>query len=297
MRPSSVPKSTAVAVTFVWVLLAGCAHFQLAGYRPVADEAPRRIAVVAESLVSYGPLEVKSLPSTASPVLRVSLAKTIAQTVRYEARSHQEAVYTRQRSNIEANKLVLGVLLGFPLLYAPKQVPLFLGLDALYVLVLPPPPPDSQAKPVPGSDGVLVSYQREALRIPAAGESLVTEAGRMFLTDGNGIASLHVNPSWYDLGFRIRHAGARDSYLLRRIQRTRATTADWVETARQLHLGVEAGMAIRDLITLAASGPESAPAVLTVVIDAGLGLVIHYAIERLGTQTESYYDWVVIVVR
>jgi hypothetical protein len=225
------------------------------------------------------------------------LAKTIARTVRYEARSHQEAVYTRQRSNIEANPLFFGVFSALPLLVSRNHALLFLGLDAAYVLVVPPPPLDSQAQSMPGSDGVLVSFQKEVIQVPAAGESLAAGASGIFLTDASGIAFLHVNPSMYDLGLRISHVGARDSYIVRRVQRTRTTTADWLEGARQLHLRAEAAKAVWDFFRLASSGFGAEPVLLTVVLDSGLGLVIHYAIEKLGTQIEPYYDWVVVIVQ
>jgi hypothetical protein len=283
----------AIAIA-VLCLATSCATSGFTGYRTV-EKPPRRVGSVSDSLIGYSPVEAKHFPSQASPYLEIGLKKRLTAKVRYDSRTHQEKIFKKQRSKIEANMLPIAGIVGMSLFFGEPYSAYALPAAGLLLLLIPPPPAEYSYTYVPGSDDVLVSYRDEVVSVPARGESLIAVGMDTVQTDENGVARFHVKPSQCDTGITIVHVTTGDSYLVRRVQKDSTVTADWVKTARILSQVVGSALTVRDLVSMVTAGAGTAAILLTVVVDAITGMIIDFVIEKLGTSTRQYYDWLIIV--
>jgi len=281
------------------IVTIGCASFQHSSYRTVLDSTTRD-GSTEDRLDSYGPLKVVAAPTTASPILKVSFSKQLTQNIKYETKTHQEEVLKKEPTRFETNYKTLGYVAGLTaigVIGTDNQTGRTIGLSvggvifAYFLFMSPQPPEETRYNKIAGSDGSYVTYREEKATVPAVGETLVMNQLVSSKTDSNGLATFAVeNPKGFDSGVVIRHSQSNGRYVIRRIPRERTITKDWLETARKLELGIEAAHAIQ-------TGVEAALEVFdpeVFIIATAAGVVLHILVEKLGTHTERYYEWVVI---
>jgi len=282
------------------VLLAQCAQFQFYDYRTVKSSS-QRIGVVADRLIGYNRLEVISFPNESSPVLHVYLTKMISRTVKYKTDSHREEIYKKQVSNLEAFLDEYGGFWvgfhGFMFILAGKLWLPYAAVTTWIGTTMVDPQPEFEYHLVPRSEETEVSYRENMLSIPAQGESLLIDESRTIQTNNNGHATIRVDPSQFDTGITIRHVATDNTYLVRREKKERTIRADWVKTVKLLNLAIGWAQTLAKLVNTAIAGAGSHVMVLTIVVHIASGLVINFAIEKLGTTTEQYYKWIVIVLK
>lgn len=282
------------------VLLAGCAQFQFYDYRTVKSPS-QRIGVVADKLIGYNRLEVINFPNESSPVLHVYLAKMISRTVKYETDSHREEVYIKQVSNLESFLDEYGGYWvgfhGFMFILAGELWLPFAAVSTWIGTTMVDPQPEFEYHLVPRSEETEVSYRESMLSVPAQGESLLIDESRTIQTNNNGHATIRVDPSQFDTGITIRHIATDNTYLVRRIQKERTIEADWVKTVKLLNLAIGSAATIAGLVNAAITGAGPHIMVLTIVVDIATRFVINFAIKKLGTTTEQYNDWIIVVVK
>ncbi len=93
------------------------------------------------------------------------------------------------------------------------------------------------------------------------------------------------------------HVTTCDSYLVRRVKRDSTITADWVKTAKILNEVVGSSVTAAKLISKATAGIATEVMILTVVVDIVTGMIIDFFIEKLGTVSQQYFDWLIVVRR
>jgi len=282
------------------VLLAQCAQFQFYDYRTVKSPS-QRIGVIADRLIGYNRLEVISFPNETSPVLHVYLTKMISRTVKYKTDSHREEIYKKQVSNLEAFLDEYGGFWvgfhGFMFILGGKLWLPFAAVTTWICSTMVDPQPEFEYHLVPRSEETEVSYRENTLSIPAQGESLLIDESRTIQTNNNGHATIRVDPSQFDTGITIRHVATDNTYLVRREKKERTIRADWVKTVKLLNLAIGWTRTLAKLVNTAIAGAGSHVMVLTIVVHIASGLVIDFAIEKLGTTTEQYYKWIVVVLK
>lgn len=282
------------------VLLARCAQFQFYDYKTVKSPS-QRIEVVADRLIGYNRLEVISYPNESSPVLHVYLTKMISRTVKYKTDSHREEIYKKQVSNLEAFldegwEFWVGFH-GFMFILGGKLWLPFAAVSTWIGTTMVDPQPEFEYHLVPRSEKTEVSYRESMLSVPAQGESLLIDESRTIQTNNNGHATIRVDPSQFDTGITIRHVATDNTYLVRREKKERTIRADWVKTVKLLNLAIGWTRTLAKLVNAAIAGAGSHVMALTIVVHIASGLVINFAIDKLGTTTEQYYKWIVVVLK
>lgn len=276
------------------LVLAGCAKFHLTEIRTVSG-TPIRIGPVADSFVAFNRIEPVRVPDDASSVLQIRLTKRIASTVRYETRTHQEAVYRRQRSKLEHNAVLLVAPVALSLVGdSAKYLPYGIALGALLVASAAVPPPEFRYMPIDNSGRESVSYLKEERSLPAAGEVLVFSGAGAVTTDEHGLAAVAVPRTRYDAGLTIFHDAAKAAFLIRRVRRTRTVNAEWVEPLKAFGLAGEVVESVVGVLRKVSAGAGMGPILLVLVVDAVRGVLFHYLIHLAGRSTQTYADWVII---
>lgn len=282
-------------------LLSGCAQFRFQGYRTV-KRSPERVGPSVDRLLGYGRLEVKKpYPSESSPILHVYLEKKIARTMRYNRNTYQEEVYKKQVSRFEAFYKKYWVW------YFCTQLALFIAegeralpIAAVIALTVPivedKPKPEFQYHRVQGSGDVETYYREYERDVPAIGEPLVIDELTTVHTDTNGCARISFSPSRFDTGIKINHAASGGLYLVRRVQRERTVEARWVKTVEMLGLVGGTANTIIKIVKKARAGLGPQAYIITLVVDVAGTKIFSYAVRKLGTITEQYYDWVIIKI-
>lgn len=281
-------------------LLSGCAQFQFQGYRTVKG-SPEQVDPPVDRVIGYGLLEVKRYPSESSPILHVYLEKKIIQTMKYNRDIYQQEVYKKQVSRFEASlnkygvpffctNLTLFILLGKP--YLP-----FAAMNTYIVATIEDKPkPEFQYHRVQGSDDVETYYREYERGVPAVGEPLVIDELNTVYTDTNGCARISFSPSRFDTGIKINHAASGGLYLVRRVQRERTVEARWVKTVEMLGLVGGKVNTIIDIVKNARAGLGPQAYLITLFVDVAGSIIFKYAVRKLGTIKEKYYDWVIFKI-
>lgn len=284
-----------IIVASAILLLVSCTSFKYAGIRTIENK-PEYIGVVSEELVSYMPLSIEKYPNDESEKFVVSISKKVKEKIQYKTESHQEEIYTKKV--LKSNGLeILSVL-------APTGLGIIAGKDYWYygvalsaircIYLLQSLEDEVEYRYISGSNNALYSYEYKEKLKPVSDQELLIENKASIRTDSNGRAEFLVNPKNYDLGFRIYWPRDDSSYYIRRIKKQSTTTADWVQTAKDLNLVVGSALTIVKMINMATGGMTTKEMVIAIIIDQVEGIVIDYAIEFLGTKTTEYYDWVII---
>jgi|GEM_PF-2730221 len=288
------PNLAIIAVIGLCLLTVGCATSGYTGYRTI-ERPPQRVGPVSESFIEYSSLTGEHFPTEGAPFLKVILKKRLEAQVRYEARTYQERIYKKQRSKIEANLLPLSCVAGMSLFFGEPYSDYALPAAGIAFLLVPPPDPKYSYTYVHGSEDVIVTYRDEVITVPAPEEVLIAKGTDTVTTNQNGAARFHVIPSQCDSGVVVAHPESGTSYLVKRVLKERKITKDWVETAQLLNNLVGSAVTIAKLTNMASAGAGTEVMVLTVIVDAITGVVIDFVIEKLGTSTEQYYAWLIIV--
>ena len=281
-------------------LLSGCAQFQFQGYRTVKG-SPERVGPTVDRLLGYGLLDVQRFPSESSPILHVYLEKKIARTMQYNRDTYQEEVHKKQASRFEAFYKKYWVWYFF------TQLALFIAegeralpISAVIALAVPivedKPKPEFQYHRVQGSDDAETYYREYERGVPAVGEPLVIDELNTVYTDTNGCARISFSPSRFDTGIKINHAASEGLYLVRRDQRERTKKASWVKTVEMLGLVGGKVKTIIDIVKNARAGLGWQAYLITLVVDVAGTIIFNYAVRKLGTIKEMYYDWVIFKI-
>lgn len=283
-------------------LLSGCAQFRFQGYRTVKG-SPEQVGPPVDRVIGYGVLEVKEYPSESSPILHVYLEKKIVQTIRYNKDTYQEEVYKKQVSSLEAFYkkhwvwcfcVHLALFIGEP--KWERSLPTAAVIALSGSVVEGKPKPEFQYQRVQGSDGVETYFREYERDVPAVGEPLVIDELTTVYTDTNGCARISFPPSRFDTGIKINHAASGGLYLVRGVQRERTVEASWVKTVKMLGLVGGTAKTIIKIVKNARAGFGPAAYIITLAVDVAGTIIFNYAVRKLGTITEQYYDWVIIKV-
>jgi len=284
-------------------LLSGCAHFKFQGYRTVKG-SPEEVGPPVDRVIGYGVLELKKpYPSESSPILQVYLEKKIVQKIRYDRDTYQEEVYKKQLSSLEAfykKYWVWCFFVNLALFIGEPKWEVALPTAAVIALsgsvVEGKPKPEFQYKRVQGSDGVETHFREYERDVPAVGEPLVIDELTTVHTDTNGCARISFPRSRFDTGIKINHAASGGLYIVRRVQRERIVEASWVKTVKMLGLVGGKAATIIQIVKHARAGLGPAAYIITIVVDVAGDIIFPYAVRKLGTITEQYYDWVIFKI-
>lgn len=297
---STMNKSWHCLLLIAVALLSGCAQFQFQGYRTVKG-SPEQVDPPVDRAIGYGVLEVKEFPSESSLILHVYLEKKIVQTMRYNRDTHQEEVYKKQVSRYEAfykkywvwyfcTHLVLFIKEG------ERALPIAAVTALTFPIIEDKPKPEFQYHRVKGSGDVETYYREYERDVPAIGEPLVIDELTTVHTDTNGCARISFSPSRFDTGIKINHAASGGLYLVRRVQKERTVEAPWVKTVEMLGLVGGKVNTIIDIVKNARAGLGPQAYLITLVVDVAGSIIFKYAVRKLGTIKEKYYDWVIFKI-
>jgi len=219
----------------------------------------------------------------------------------YNRDTHQEEVYKKQVSRFEAFYKKNGVLyfstfLGLYFLWGEQWLPFAAVLTLTSPMAEGKPKPEFQYHRVQGSDDVETYYREYERDVPAVGEPLVIDEINTVYTDTNGRARISFSPSRFDTGIKINHAASGGLYLVRREQRERTTEASWVKTVEMLGLVAGKANTIASIVRIARAGLGPQAYLITLFVDVAGSIIFKYAVRKLGTIKEKYYDWVIFKI-
>ena len=290
-----------IFISCILVSLFGCASFHYLGSRTMPDETTK-VGSVGSKVGGYGPLKINVTPTVDSPILKVYFPKQMIQKIRYETKTHQEEVFRRQPTRFKGKFLIMAGIAGATAFWTlelgldnqsgPAGILALGGLaEVFYIFSTPRPPEEIKYVQIPGSNNVEITYKEETETITAAGETLVMDNRVSAKTDGNGVATFSVrNLVDFDKGIIISHPSSKAKYLISRIPKERTIQRDWVEAARRLELVVGAG----EVIKIGVETVIKAIKPVVLITETIAGVVIHLLVEKFGTYTEQFYEWVVI---
>lgn len=276
----------------------GCAKDKVIGVRTFKHD-PELIGTV-EEFVQYFPITIQRYPTDENPELIVQLTKEIKNKKKYQTETHDEIIYIQEIGPLdkEGQRIVKSIkvhpLAGlFELAISPLNI-LFDSIENRST------EKKIRYEKIPGSERTNSYYEFQAENKPGNNEYITIDEIGETITDKNGIAAFeNINPAMFDNGLKLS-VRRGETYIITRERRIKRSEADWykvVKTSHDLYSTFKTvytvGKKIKKVGQLSGGLPSIA---VGIVFDIVTGKAVGYIIDTLGTKTEEYHRWSLVLL-